>query len=293
MYNQIPPSSKLLIFLLWYQLYEVSSFFVTGPSRICHRHITQIITAISHKSYDGYIQHRAQGLLKLRASTNPDNENNPSTSNNAGNKWNNLSIEYCTGCRWMLRSAWLTQELLTTFKNELGSVTLIPSKPPSPGGTFLIKLNGDVVWDRRVEGSFPESKQLKQRVRDLVAPKKDLGHSDVKSSSSTATSASVGDIDDCQECREAENESLQKNTNISSNDTNSDVPEPNSIVQSLNVINIGYCSCCEWMMKAAYFAQELLSTFQDELYSVTLTPSVPQEEQGQFVSLPAFLMHIQ
>jgi len=48
-----------------------------------------------------------------------------------------VSIEYCTGCRWMLRAAWNAQELLTTFQDDIHSVTLIPSKPPSPGGTFV------------------------------------------------------------------------------------------------------------------------------------------------------------
>ena len=35
----------------------------------------------------------------------------------------NVRITYCTGCRWMLRSAWMCQELLTTFEEELHSVT--------------------------------------------------------------------------------------------------------------------------------------------------------------------------
>lgn len=31
-----------------------------------------------------------------------------------------LEIEYCTQCRWLLRAAWMAQELLTTFEAELG-----------------------------------------------------------------------------------------------------------------------------------------------------------------------------
>eukprot|EP00590_Aulacoseira_subarctica_P009505 CAMPEP_0172429174 /NCGR_PEP_ID=MMETSP1064-20121228/49419_1 /TAXON_ID=202472 /ORGANISM="Aulacoseira subarctica , Strain CCAP 1002/5" /LENGTH=262 /DNA_ID=CAMNT_0013174415 /DNA_START=186 /DNA_END=974 /DNA_ORIENTATION=- len=90
-----------------------------------------------------------------------------------------VSIEYCTGCKWMLRAAWISQELLTTFQDELHSVSLIPSKPPSPAGTFLIKLNDDVtVWNRKDEGRFPEAKEVKQRIRDLIRPEKSLGHSD-------------------------------------------------------------------------------------------------------------------
>lgn len=36
----------------------------------------------------------------------------------------------------------------------------------------------DLAWDRKVEGKFPEMKELKQRVRDLISPGKGLGHSD-------------------------------------------------------------------------------------------------------------------
>lgn len=32
-----------------------------------------------------------------------------------------LAIEYCTGCRWLLRAAWMAQELLTTFEKELAA----------------------------------------------------------------------------------------------------------------------------------------------------------------------------
>jgi len=85
-----------------------------------------------------------------------------------------IEIEYCTQCRWLLRAAWLAQELLTTFEAELGGVTLVPGK----GGVFEVRIDGDAVWSRASEGRFPEAKELKQRVRDRVAPDRDLGHSD-------------------------------------------------------------------------------------------------------------------
>ena len=85
-----------------------------------------------------------------------------------------LEIEYCTQCRWLLRAGWTAQELLTTFQAELGEVALIPGT----GGIFEIRVNGAVVWSRVDEGRFPELKELKQRVRDVVAPGRSLGHSD-------------------------------------------------------------------------------------------------------------------
>ncbi len=85
-----------------------------------------------------------------------------------------LEIEYCTQCRWLLRAGWLAQELLTTFQQELGEVALIPGT----GGVFEVRVDGSVVWSRAGEARFPELKELKQRVRDAIAPGRSLGHSD-------------------------------------------------------------------------------------------------------------------
>ncbi|WP_432722305.1 SelT/SelW/SelH family protein [Jeongeupia wiesaeckerbachi] len=85
-----------------------------------------------------------------------------------------ITILYCTQCQWLLRAAWLAQELLTTFVDEIGEVAL----QPGSGGVFQIHVNDVLVWDRKAEGGFPEAKVLKQRVRDVIAPDKPLGHSD-------------------------------------------------------------------------------------------------------------------
>ncbi|MDD1651345.1 MAG: SelT/SelW/SelH family protein [Methylococcaceae bacterium] len=85
-----------------------------------------------------------------------------------------IELEYCTQCHWLLRAAWLAQELLTTFEEELGGVTLIPGT----GGIFEARLGDHLLWSRKTEGRFPEAKELKQRVRDLIAPDRHLGHSD-------------------------------------------------------------------------------------------------------------------
>ncbi len=85
-----------------------------------------------------------------------------------------IEIEYCTQCRWLLRAAWLAQELLTTFEEELGGVTLLPG----PGGVFEVRIGAEPVWSRRIEGRFPEAKELKQRIRDRIAPERHLGHAD-------------------------------------------------------------------------------------------------------------------
>lgn len=87
-----------------------------------------------------------------------------------------VEIEYCTQCRWLLRAAWLAQELLTTFETELKAVTLVPGT----GGVFEVRLDGETVFSRTREERFPEAKELKQLIRDRIAPERDLGHSDRK-----------------------------------------------------------------------------------------------------------------
>lgn len=88
-----------------------------------------------------------------------------------------ITIEYCPKCGWMLRAAYMAQELLTTFSEEIKSVTLLPSET---GGCYTIFINDDIVFDRKQSGHFPEIKELKQLVRDVVNPAKSLGHSDKK-----------------------------------------------------------------------------------------------------------------
>ena len=90
----------------------------------------------------------------------------------------NVAITYCRQCNWLMRSAWMAQELLSTFSEELGAVTLIPST----GGAFQIEIDGELVWERKRDGGFPDAATLKQRVRDLIDPERELGHSDRRQS---------------------------------------------------------------------------------------------------------------
>ena len=83
-------------------------------------------------------------------------------------------ISYCTQCQWLLRAAWLAQELLSSFSDDLARVSL----EPGTGGTFRITSDGVQVWERKADGGFPEAKVLKQRIRDLIDPQRNLGHND-------------------------------------------------------------------------------------------------------------------
>lgn len=85
-----------------------------------------------------------------------------------------IEITYCRQCRWALRAAWVAQELLATFEDELAAVTL----RSGAGGVFDVVLDGVVIHSRKAAGGFAEMRELKQLVRDRVAPERALGHSD-------------------------------------------------------------------------------------------------------------------
>lgn len=85
-----------------------------------------------------------------------------------------IRITYCTQCNWLLRAAWMAQELLSTFGQDLASVTL----EPGTGGVFEIAVDGETIWERKRDGGFPEAKVLKRMVRDRAWPERDLGHSE-------------------------------------------------------------------------------------------------------------------
>ncbi len=77
----------------------------------------------------------------------------------SGNISRKVEIEYCAQCRFILRASWMAQEILMTFPEEISALCLIPGE----GGVFNVRL---------------DDKELKQLLRDRIAPGKDLGHSD-------------------------------------------------------------------------------------------------------------------
>ncbi|OAA73901.1 selenoprotein domain protein [Cordyceps fumosorosea ARSEF 2679] len=129
-----------------------------------------------------------------------------------------VTIEYCTQCKWLLRAAYYAQELLSTFSTGLGEVAL----QPSTGGTFVVTVTaqrgdadasgegkgvlwdaGVVLWDRKVDGGFPETKELKRRVRDVIEPGRDLGHVDRDHARPTApaVAAATATVTETQETK--------------------------------------------------------------------------------------------
>lgn len=87
----------------------------------------------------------------------------------------NVEITYCRLCGWSLRAAWMAQELMHTFAEELGTVMLTPD---TTGGVFEVRVDGALVFSRKEMGHMPEIKELKRLVRDRIAPDRSLGHVD-------------------------------------------------------------------------------------------------------------------
>lgn len=85
-----------------------------------------------------------------------------------------IEIHYCTQCRFILRANWIAQELLMTFGERIGELALVPSS----GGVFTVLLDGEEIFSRKEQGKFPDSKELKQLIRNRIDPDMSLGHSD-------------------------------------------------------------------------------------------------------------------
>ncbi|WWC60784.1 uncharacterized protein I303_103360 [Kwoniella dejecticola CBS 10117] len=104
---------------------------------------------------------------------------------NLGDVKPSIIIEFCDRCRWAPRATWIQTELFLTFPTPLiRTITLIPLNAPETGGRFRVWVDvgagkkDELVWDRKTEGGFPELKVLKQRIRNLIQPDLNLGHSD-------------------------------------------------------------------------------------------------------------------
>ena len=108
-----------------------------------------------------------------------------------------VAIEYCTKCKWNLRAAWYLQELLSTFGHDLGEVAMVPAD----SGVFRVLLQVQdgpelELWDRKKMDGFPDSKELKQLVRNVIKPDMNLGHSEKKTGFVTSTQPA----NDCPDC---------------------------------------------------------------------------------------------
>jgi selenoprotein W-related protein len=215
---------------------------------------------------------RQKGFTQVLNLSSSASASDTAESGHGGERYQ-VSIEYCTGCKWGLRSFWMAQELLMTFDDDAGlaAVTLIPSRA-KPGGVFRIKCHtasaaDTLLWDRKENDGFPKMKELKQLVRDQVSPARFLGHSDT-----TDRKEAVGDGPTTNDAGDADDADTIKDTDVELT--------PLQYTVSPSVV-ITYCTGCRWLLRAAYFGQELMSTFGDEINSLSLIPG-RQDQAGTF-----------
>lgn len=83
-----------------------------------------------------------------------------------------VEIRYCTQCKFLLRAAWLAQELLSTFERELAEVALVPDS----GGIFEVSVDGETIATNRDTKRMPEASEVKRLLRDRIAPGRTIGH---------------------------------------------------------------------------------------------------------------------
>lgn len=183
-----------------------------------------------------------------------------------------ISIEYCSH-NLTLRAFWFAQELLTTFANDLEAVTLIPSACKT--GWFVIEYScsdggsssnsgankNKVLWNHHKQQSFLDIKSLKQLVRDEIDPTRSLGHSD-----------NAGGQKNSQRKEAPTLISPTSKTNDCEIDTAQKFIMPLVHAAKSPHLAIAYCTGCRWMLRAAYYSQEVLQDLSSEISSVTLVP---------------------
>ena len=109
-----------------------------------------------------------------------------------------VTISYCPGCCWLHRSQWYVTELMLTFNERAaskGETSLLKSASvvaSDVSGTFVVEVDGEVVWDRATDGGFPEIRELKRRVRDAIGGG-GLGHSELNPDDRRASTSTKGD----------------------------------------------------------------------------------------------------
>jgi selenoprotein W-related protein len=75
-----------------------------------------------------------------------------------------VTVTYCQKCHFLPRAAWVAQELLHTFGDALGGVTLVPGG----GGIFEVAIEGEPLFSTKTHGRFPEMRELRELVRDRI-----------------------------------------------------------------------------------------------------------------------------
>lgn len=67
-----------------------------------------------------------------------------------------ISIEYCTGWGYVPKAMELAEYLLKKYKNEIESLTIIPSS----GGVFEVTSDDKLIFSKKEMKRFPEIDEI-------------------------------------------------------------------------------------------------------------------------------------
>ena len=87
---------------------------------------------------------------------------------------NTIKIKFCNKCKWFSRAVWIMQEIFNTYENDISKYELVPADH----GLFEIYCNENLIFSRKEESGFLEIKIIKQRIRDVIDPNRELGHNE-------------------------------------------------------------------------------------------------------------------
>jgi selenoprotein W-related protein len=71
-----------------------------------------------------------------------------------------IEIEFCLVCKFQGRALWIARELIDQRPDLADEFVLVPSSD----GAFTVRYDGDVVFDYREAGRFPEPKEVREAV---------------------------------------------------------------------------------------------------------------------------------
>ncbi|MEX2246012.1 MAG: Rdx family protein [Dehalococcoidia bacterium] len=71
-----------------------------------------------------------------------------------------IEIEFCTTCKFQGRAFWLARELFDARPDLAEEYVLVPSS----GGVFIVRYDGQPVFDYATAGRFPEPKDVREAV---------------------------------------------------------------------------------------------------------------------------------
>lgn len=71
-----------------------------------------------------------------------------------------ISIEYCTGWGYLAKALDLAEKILSKYKNEITSLTLIPSS----GGVFEVTSKDKLIFSKKQENRFPDFHEIDEKM---------------------------------------------------------------------------------------------------------------------------------